>query len=231
MPSRARGQNTISVQLDENPAETAWTFTQYDNSSTRTSSGNTLYFQPHVSVGIPYTKLVKDFYLTPGVYELWFNDVGLDGFCCGQGEGYITVTSGDTILLYEWAIFRENYSFYFVVAKSSPTEVWVSFQHDEQPEETGWTLQDPTGVVVDSQATGSVTERYETVWKRVDLTTSGTYNFTITDTGGNGLSGGWGVGTVIVYAPYAPDLYYPLFNGMFMWRDAVESWFFGNLFY
>lgn len=86
--------NTLdfNIQLDNDPVEVSWELT--DN------SGSVLYESPMFLLGNQPNQLVSQpICLAQGCYTLVMKDIGNNGLCCGNGNGYYVLTdvNGDTL--------------------------------------------------------------------------------------------------------------------------------------
>lgn len=92
LPKKGHGdfQLRITVQHDNAPTETAWSFTHRE-------SMTLLYFQPFESVPQPYTDVSHVFHdLQAGTYVFAISDTKQDGICCKFGAGSIAITNHET---------------------------------------------------------------------------------------------------------------------------------------
>jgi hypothetical protein len=76
---------------------------------------------------------------------------------------------------------------------SATNDVTVIVEHDDFPDETGWTLKDAQGSVIEMQGWGDINEKGKLVSKTFSLE-PGTYEFEITDNWGDGVCCDYGDG-------------------------------------
>lgn len=84
----------LSIQLDNSPIDVSWELT--DN------TGSTLYSSPLFALGSQANQLVeKPICLAQGCYTFVMKDIGGNGLCCGNGNGYYVLTDalGDTLAI------------------------------------------------------------------------------------------------------------------------------------
>lgn len=99
------GDVTVTIKLDNYPAETDWSI--IDNNDIVVASGGTYGNQPSGST------VVEMLCLTEGCYDFVITDSYGDGICCGFGTGFYDVTDadGNTLILGGQFGFFENKSF------------------------------------------------------------------------------------------------------------------------
>ena len=111
------------------------------------------------------------------------------------------------------------------VSVESTTFVRVRILTDAYPTETGWSITDDAGNVIQSVAAGSLTTTgTEFIWD-VELGEMGCYNFTITDAFGDGLASSW-------YNGVGPDGNFSLYSmdgtnsvELLSWSWDTDEWF------
>ena len=84
------GTLNLEIHFDSYPAETSWEIV--DTHQTIIASGGP-YFD-HQAGDV----VMESISINPGAYEVIFHDSYGDGMCCGYGDGYYSITIGETLI-------------------------------------------------------------------------------------------------------------------------------------
>ena len=168
----------ISLTFDNYPEETAWTIT--DASGATVASGGTYGSQADGST------LNLSECLPAGCYDFTITDAYGDGICCSYGNDAYSISSNGTTLVSGGQFASSETKNFCLTPPPSCTDVVVSITFDNYPEETAWTLTDANGTTIGSGGTYGNQADGSTLNLTGCLET-GCYDFTMTDTYGDGI--------------------------------------------
>ena len=179
----------VSLRLitDNYGSETSWTVKDASGATVASGSG----------YGNNRT-INEDFTLADGQYTFTINDSYGDGICCAYGSGSYTLT-GDGTSFKSGGSFGNSESTVFCVENttSSCSDVDLTLNFDNYPEETSWTITNSSGSTVASGGAYGSQPDGSTI-NITECLDAGCYTFTITDSYGDGICCSYGNGSYLL---------------------------------